>query len=148
MRFQGLKLIAMAKAIKIILKNTVLLCLLQPFIQGPQCTSQTPRWALSTNAALLSKVSTFNSPHLPYSFDFLSHLFRCSISSRAYIHSLYSCSLRESSFLSLSVGFFSSSLSTTGPPPLAVYFSSPLTTAADLCRCRECIALSTSCPVG
>lgn len=146
MRFQGLKLIAMAKAIKIILKNTVLLCLLQPFIQGPQCTSQTPRWALSTNAALLSKVSTFNSPHLPYSFDFLSHLFRCSISSRAYIHSLYSYS--ESLFLSLSLGFFSSSLSTTGPPPLAIYFSSPLTTAAALCRCRERIALSTSCPVG
>lgn len=93
MRFQGLKLIAIAKAIKIILKDTVLLLLLSSFILGSQCTLQMPSWALSTNVASLPKVRTFNATHLPYSFDFFSHLFLYSISSRAYTQFLSSWTL-------------------------------------------------------
>lgn len=93
MRFQGLKLTAIAKAIKIVLKNALMLLLFKPFIQGSQHILQTPSQVLSTDASSLSKASTFNTTHLSYSFDFFSYLLYYSISSRAYIHFLYSCSL-------------------------------------------------------
>lgn len=71
----------------------VLLFLLRSFIPASQCTLQIPSWALSTNAASLPKVCTFNATYLSYSFDFFSHLFLHSISSRAYIHFFYSWTL-------------------------------------------------------
>lgn len=125
MRFQGLKLIAIAKAIKIILEDTVLLFLLRSFILGSQCTLQIPSWALSTNAASLTKVCTFNATHLSYSFDFFSRPFLHSISSKAYIQFFYSWTLCNKN-----PDFCPYLLASHPPCPLQTLHRCPLTSAA------------------
>lgn len=141
MRFQGLKLIAIVKAIKIISKNTVLLFLLRPFIPGSQSTLQTPRRALSTNAVSLTEVSTSNATYLSYSFDFSPPAF----SRTPFVPELAHTLSTLFSLCDKSPDFCRYLLASSHPhsPPqllhLAIPSSSPLTAVAAVC-----IALPTS----
>lgn len=75
MKLQGLKLIAIMKANKIVSKPKALLLLLRPFIPHSQNTLETSSKTLSTNVASHSKISTSYATHHSYSFDFFPSLF-------------------------------------------------------------------------